>query len=697
MKKLLFFIILISVSSTALCQDYYPVKTHKKIVTDTFYTDYVIEDPYRWMEDVHPEVIAPWLEKHETMSSRYLKIASRKTKARAKIDFYSTVENEFEVKKGDYYFIHAYYHVAGVPALFYRDEDSHKDDYDILIDPNKAFSSKDIRIKGYSLSSDSKYLVYQYGTDGSDWSEARIINMDTESHLPETLTGLRFTNIAWKGYGFYYSTFENTGKYGKAINQKIYYHEAGTPQENDELIFERKNNPDLVLYFSLTQDERFLVIEEDDDKNNRFNYFYIDFESDIKTLRPLLMNMKSSMSIIGSQNGKLIVKTIHQNNNGYVVAIDPKNPYNWEPVISPFPDAINLHSIAFKDRLASIYQVGDHPAVLITDYSGTVLYKLDLPIATSVSGFSGNYDDEEVLLSFESYTIPTITYKLNINTFEKEVKGKTKITFDYEDIIYNEVEVMADDSTMIPVTLVYDKGMELNGKNPLLLEAYGGYGVIASPSFDASVVHFVKSGGIYAYAKIRGGGEKGKEWAAAGKGKNINRTFRDFINVAEGLIRKGYTNPGKLAATGHSHGGLVVSVAAIRRPGLFKAVVPEAAPLDMLRFEKYSIGGFHHDIYGTTTDSTSFTKLLNYSPYHNIKANINYPAMLIVTGENDDRVPPFNSYKFAAALQSRTAQKNPILLNVIKQRGHTSAAKLSERLDERAAKLGFIMYQLGMD
>ncbi|MDZ7775999.1 MAG: prolyl oligopeptidase family serine peptidase [Bacteroidales bacterium] len=644
-----------------LSQDYEPIPATKVLEADTFHQDYIIKDPYRWMEADPHDMLEDWVDDQNKQAEKYLKKVARKTNSRFKIDYYSTYENEYEEKRGKYYFLHAFYHEAGVPALFYREEGSSKDDLKLLIDPNKAFNRKDIRIKGYWLSKDSKYLVYQYGVDGTDWAEAKIIRMDSERPFSETLTGLRLSNIAWKNDGFYYSTFDNSKVSGPVKNQKVYYHKAGTPQEDDKLVFERKNNPYVHFSYSTTSNERYFVLEEDDDKNNRFNYFYIDFKSGIKTLRPLLMNIKSNLDIIGSHKGKIIARTFHQNNNGSIVAIDPANPFNWESIISPFPDAISLQCISFKERLASIYQVGDHPAILVTDYNGKVLYKLDLPIATSVNGFSGNHDDEEVLVSFESYTIPTISYKLNINTFEKELQGATKITFGYEDIVYKEIECMSEDSVLIPVTLVYEKGIELDGKNPLLLKAYGGFGNIVSPSFDGGLVHFIKSGGIYAYAKIRGGGEKGAQWASMGAGKNIHHTFQDFINVAEYLINEGYTRPEKLAATGGSNGGLVVSVAVTQRPDLFQVVVPEAAPTDMLRFEKYSVGVLHREIYGTVTDSTSFTRLLSYSPYHQIEEDITYPSMLIVTGENDDRVP--RSIPISLPLLCKTEKHKPTRLS----------------------------------
>jgi prolyl oligopeptidase len=242
--------------------------------------------------------------------------------------------------------------------------------------------------------------------------------------------------------------------------------------------------------------------------------------------------------------------------------------------------------------------------------------------------------------------------------------------------------------------LVYKKGLKLNGSNPTILKAYGGFGIVSPPSFDPGIVYFIENGGIFAFANIRGGGDKGKDWARKGRGINKQNSFNDFISAAEYLIKNNYTCKEKLAATGASNGGLVVAVAAIQRPDLFKTVVPEVAPLDMIRLEKFTVGHWNTSEYGTVKDSLEFKNLLDYSPYHNIRPEINYPSMLVVTSENDDRVPPFQSYKFVAELQNRTAQKNPVILKIEKKSGHYGASTLNTSVKATADIYGFIMYEL---
>ena len=282
-------------------------------------------------------------------------------------------------------------------------------------------------------------------------------------------------------------------------------------------------------------------------------------------------------------------------------------------------------------------------------------------------------------------------YKFNIRTFKQELADQTVVTFGFINIEYKEVEYLSKDSVPVSMVLVYQKGLVNNGNNPAILKAYGGFGEVSSSAFDPGIVYFVKNGGVFAYANIRGGGDKGVSWAKAGRGNNKQKSFDDFIAAAEYLIGQKYTSKDKLAATGASNGGLVAAASAIQRPDLFKAVVPVVVPLDMLRFEKFTIGHAWTDEYGTVADSLSFTKLLAFSPCHQIKEGINYPAMLIVTSDNDDRVPPFHSYKFAARLQNRKAQKNPIYLKVEKKSGHYGASTLLTSIKEDADIYGFIM------
>jgi len=662
-------------------------------VVDTFFQSYLIEDKYRWLEDVDSQETKDWIEQQNSSGKKYLSKAVNNTNSRNSIDRYAFTEYQHPQKMGDYYFTYAYYNNISVPALFYQT--SLNDDAQILVDPNFISQKDEIRLNGYAVSKNSKLLAYKFTRNGSDWNEIKIISLKTGIHKDDHLTGIKFSGISWLGDGFFYSTVSQNGQFGEISGEKIFYHKIGDEQQSDKLIFERKNNPSATFDCLTTSDERFFILKEFVGKNGLKNFFYIDYESESPTLQPLLTNLtKYNIEIIDSHEGKFIATETSVSNNGSILEIDPANPLKWRAIAPEFSKSLLLHVIPFNDRIVAVYQANQHPIISVLDYAGTVLDNLELPVATSVGGFSGNSYDEELLFEYTSYTIPPNVFKFNIRTFKLEVTKQTTVTFDFENIEYKEVECITKDSVVIPMILVYEKGLKLDGTNPAIIKAYGGFNVVSPPSFDPGIVYFIKQGGVFAFANIRGGGEKGEEWAFEGRGENKQNSYDDFIAASEFLIEHKYTNKGKLASTGGSNGGLVVAVAAIQRPDLYKVVVPVVAPFDMLRLEKFTVGHFNTGEFGTVTDSISFTRLLSYSPYQNIKETVNYPAMLVITSENDDRVPPFNSYKFVARMQSRKAQQNPIILKIEADAGHYGASTLSKKMKKKIDVYGFIVNEL---
>ncbi len=459
-------------------------------------------------------------------------------------------------------------------------------------------------------------------------------------------------------------------------------------------MFSRKNNPLTYFEFLTTFDERFFIIKEINEQKGKRSVFYIDYHSEKKSLKPIYYNIDFNINILDSKDANFIAVTFKDSNNGALIKFNPEKPFEWNEIAPNYSSAILLKVFPFSDRIVTIYQSDQHPILAIYDYSGKLLYNLEFPIGSSVGGFSGNKTDKEFLFYLQSYTVPKVIFKFNIDTFERKLVNKTGVTFKYNDIVYKRIEYLSKDGIKVPMILVHKNDIKLDGSNPTILKAYGGFGAVNLPSFDAGIVHFIRKGGIFAFANIRGGGDKGVQWAKDGKGNKKQNSFDDFIAGAEYLIENKYSNSKKLAIMGSSNGGLVVAVAAIQRPDLFKVAVPIVAPLDMLRFEKFTVGRFHLDEYGTVTDSLSFNRLKNYSPYHNIQYDINYPNMLVITSENDDRVPPFHSYKFVAKLQNRKSQVNPILLKVEKNAGHYGSSSYYSNIREKADIYGFIMYHL---
>lgn len=692
MKKLFFLSLFFILANQFLAQEIQFPFAKKVESVDTFFTKYVVKDEYRWLENTDSAEVKKWRNDEQNISDKCLTKASNSYSSEISIEKYAHTEYNSPVKKGNYYFKKMVYNQFASPSLYLQW--SLNDEEKLLIDPNFISKKDKIIIENYDVSKNSELLAYEYSRNGSDWAEAKVISLKNGlDAYDDHLVNLKFSNLAWKDKGFFYCTFPQTDKFGKTEGQKVFYHKIGDDQSKDSLVFSRKN-PEIQFDFLTTSDERFFVLTEYCQETDLRSIFYIDYNEKQPVLKPLLTNLKYDLEILDNYGDEFIARTTYRANNGSIIKINIATPYKWKTIVLEYSKALLLDVIPLKDRIIAIYQSNYHPIMVVVNYNGDELYKMAFPVGTSVGGFSGKPDDEELLFTYSSYTIPPVVYRFNVKTFKKQLTRSTKVNFDFDKIEYKELEYTAKDGTKIPMILVYKQGIKKDGSNPTILNAYGGFGIVEQASFDPGIVYFIEEGGIYAFANIRGGGDFGKSWADAGRGLNKQTSFDDFISAAEFLIDSGYTNSQKLASTGASNGGLVVAATAIQRPDLFKVAVPVVAPLDMLRFEKFTVGHWHIDEYGTTKDSLSFSKLLSYSPLHNIKEDINYPAMLIMTSENDDRVPPLHSYKFVARLQNRTAQTNPILLRIEKNAGHYGATYWNSWIKEEGDKFGFIMKML---
>ncbi|MCZ4694047.1 S9 family peptidase [Ancylomarina euxinus] len=666
----------------------YPESPRHKVI-DTFFHNYIIHDDYRWLEDVRTDRVKQWIEYQNRLTRKYTKKASIKNNSLNMIEKYGTVLSENVQKRGKYYFFYARRNNHATPGLYLQETiNGHES---CLVDPNFISSKDKVNIRGFSLSKDSEYLAYQFNRNGSDWCEINVVKLPSGNKLKDHLSGIKFSSIEWKGKGFFYSRYPNHGEFNETIGEEIYYHKLGDEQSQDQLIFKRKD-PTIQFSYYVSSDEQFLLLREE--TKYHFNYFYIDYFAKQPYLRPLLMKQKSGFGLLDSHNGKLIIKNTLKNNNGSIVEIDPAHPLQWREIIPEYPYGIILSTRIKSDRIICIYQSNQHPILKIFDFQGKELYALEMPAGHSANGFYGEKDDDNLLFRISSYTIPQLSYEFNTKTFKRKSGEDVQITYNFKNHETKSVTYLSKDGIEVPMNIVYKKGIKLDGNNPTLLKAYGGFGSVTSPSFDPGLVYFLEQGGVFAYANIRGGGDLGKHWVLSGRKLHKQNSFDDFNAAAEYLIKEGYTNPKKLAATGASNGGLVVAAAAIQRPDLYAAVVPVVGVMDMIRFEQFTVGVMHHDEYGTVNDSTAFVNLLSYSPLHNIKEDVNYPCMLVMTSENDDRVPPFHSYKFVARLQNRTAQINPILLRVEKSAGHNGPINHIERYRQKADMYGFILEYL---
>ncbi|MBN8704070.1 MAG: S9 family peptidase [Bacteroidetes bacterium] len=691
--RLLFLLAIILFSEQIYSQRLDYPKTHKENVLDTFFNKIVI-DEYRWLENINDSICKEWVDQQNILTKNEIKKAAIKHNSNFLIDKYAYVDYDNPIKHKDYYFKLSFYDNFGVPALFVQN--SFKDDPTILVDPNFISTKDNILIEDYEVSLNSKYLAYQFSRNGSDWCEIKVVNIKTGIHKDDHLKNVKFSTIAWKDDGFYYSKYPDNG-IGKTQGQEVFYHQLGTEQEADKLVFKRANNPDAYFEICTTSDERFFILKEVDEKNSIINVYYIDFQSKTPVLQPLMIKLpiKDDLSILDNNGTDLIAFTRRDGNNGMIIKLNPTNPRIWKTVVPEYSSALLMEVKLLEDKIITVYLSNGKQQIVFFDYQGNELQVIPISFGFSVSGFNGEKTDKELLFSFEGYTKPKMVYILNTQNFELNPLRETVVNFDFKQFKVKELEYESFDGTKVPLSMVYKNEINLNGNNPTLLKAYGGFGVIEKPHFDEGIVHFLNSGGIFAFANIRGGGDKGKVWEIQGRGKNKPNSFKDFIAAAEYLIKEGYTSPDKLAITGGSNGGLVVGVAMTQRPELFKVAVPVVGVFDMIRFENFTVGNVHTDEFGSVKDSVGFTNLYSYSPLHNIKDNVNYPATLIMTSEFDDRVPPLHSYKFAAKLQNRQAQENPILLRVEKGAGHSGAFNsFKSLLKEKSDMYDFILYHL---
>ena len=670
----------------------YP-KTRKTTIIDTLFSIAIIDD-YRWFENTKSAEVTEWIEQQNDITNKYLKKPSLKINSYKAIDRYSFVKYHNAYKDRKYYFNYGHYDNVGVPALFYK---KHlMENSSLLVDPNYISNKEVIRLQNYKVSKDSKLLAYQFNRNGSDWGEIKVVNLENEKDLPDHLTNVKFSGIAWRGDGFYYSKYP-TATLEQSIGQQIFYHKIGTDQSEDILIFKRSNNPEAQFSCKTTNDERFLIINERDESKGVVNVFYIDYNSTNPALRPLItrLSIGENFSVLENKGDTLIAITFKDGNNGMLIKIDINNPRQWNTFIPEYSSALLLETKMMDNVILNTYQSNKKQQIVFYNYEGNVVHAIDIPAGFSVEGFNGDMSDKEILFTYEGYTQPKIVYQINLENFEMKPVKATEVNYDFTKYKTKELEYESFDGIKVPMFIVYKDDIDLTKPNPVLLKAYGGFGVIATPHFSPGIVQFLSHGGIYAFANIRGGGDKGKAWAEAGRGANKMTSFKDFIAASEYLINSKMTTPNQLGISGASNGGLVVAAAMTIRPELYGAVIPEVAPLDMVRFENFTIGVFHRDEYGTANDSLGLLNLLSYSPLHNIKPDVNYPPTMIVTSDNDDRVPPLHSYKFAAKLQNREAQKNPIILRVEKNAGHYGASKsFKSKLKEEACFYDFLIYHL---
>jgi prolyl oligopeptidase len=572
-----------------------------------------------------------------------------------------------------------------------------------VIDPNKFSKTGTTSLAVFSLSHDGRYAVVGKSSGGSDWRDYFVMDMKTLEYLPDSLAWVKVSGAQWQGNGFYYSRYPAPEK-GKELstkneNHQVFYHKVGTPQSDDVLVYEDPANPQRFHFVSTSEDERYVYLNiSDRGKGKDGNaLWYADSREGERKFKPLVAEIGDhDYSIVDNVDEKFLVITDDGALNRRVVEIDPRYPEkeNWKTIIPEKPEAISGINTA-GGKMFITYMKDVTSRVHVYDLKGNFQGEVKLPGLGSVSGFGGMREDDFVFYTFTSITFPPTIYRYDIATGKSTLFRRPEVKFNPEDYVTEQVFYPSLDGTKIPMFITYKKGTVMNGKNPAILYGYGGFNISSSPGFSPSRITWLEQGGIFCIANLRGGSEYGEKWHEAGMRFKKQNVFDDFIAAGEYLIAKKYTSKDYLAIQGGSNGGLLVGAVINQRPDLFRVAIPQVGVMDMLRFHKFTIGWNWIAEYGSSDNEKDFKNLYAYSPIHNIRPGINYPATLVTTADHDDRVVPAHSFKYAATLQEHYRGNNPVMIRVDVNSGH-GASNLKKALETTADIFSFIFYNMNV-
>ena len=666
MTRYLFLLLFVSI--TVFSQ--HKVET-KKVSTTLSKHGITIQDDYTWLENTSNKEVIDWITLQNNVSEQKLTEVVKNHNFSFKIKDYDYLSTYSLPSKNGKYFYNTYRIDKNKPGVLYYRE-SLNDLGKPLVDPYDVYKDANVVLLGYYPSKNSKYLAFRISPNGSDRHEIKFRDFVNKKYLNDVLTDIKFSSVAWNGdKGVFYKKNSNKEFFARDSTYQLFYHKIGDVQSKDQLVFDTSNTKSNFSFF--TKKNKLYISEVSEDETTK-NYYYTELDNEQFDFKNFVKEDKTNFEYLNIVADKFYFSD-EKYPWGNVSYFDINNRSESTILIPQVYSHLLIGATFLDNYIICKYNNMGKYYMSIYDYTGKFIRKFEAPHSMD---FQIRFYDEktnELFVTFYSYTIPSLNYKLNITTgandiyFNEFIQPKpTLFPFNYFETKI--ITYKSRDNKDIPIVIIHKKGIELNGNNPTLLKAYGGFGSISSPTYDTGLLHFLEKGGVYAYAQIRGGGEKGKNWHKEGKGLKKINSINDFVDAAEFLIAEKYTNPNKLAITGGSNGGLVVGAAMTQRPDLFKVVVANVGVFDMINAQKFTVGKYHLDEYGNADIKEEFNSLLKFSPLHNIKEDVNYPTCLIITSENDDRVPPFHSYKFVAKLQSRSAQKNPIYLKVNKNAGH---------------------------
>ncbi|MEM1258103.1 MAG: prolyl oligopeptidase family serine peptidase [Bacteroidota bacterium] len=676
----------------------YPTTAKVDTVDTYFGTD--VPDPFRWLEDdMSPETEA-WVKEQNQVTFGYLD----------KIPFRSALKNRLEklwnyeklgspFKEGDYAYFYKNDGLQNQYVVYRKKGDAEEE---VFLDPNTFSEDGTTSLMGLRFTKDGSKAAYLISEGGSDWRKGIVINAETKEQVEDTLVDIKFSGISWKGNdGFFYSSYDKpkgSELSAKTDQHKLYYHKLGTSQEEDQVIFGgTEAEKHRYVGGSVSEDGNYLFISASTSTSGN-KLFLKDLTTKNSPLVTILDNTGSDTYVIENEGPKLWMVTNLNAPNKKIVVTDASNPTpeNWEDFIPETEHVLTAGTGG--GYFFTEYMVDAISKVLQYGYDGKMVREVKLPGVGSAGGFGGKKEDKEFYFSFTNYNTPGSSYKYNVETGEYEQYWKPEIDFNPSDYESTQVFYESKDGTKVPMIITHKKGIELNGQNPTILYGYGGFNISLTPSFSIVNAVWMEQGGVYAVPNLRGGGEYGKKWHISGTKMQKQNVFDDFIAAAEYLIENKYTSKEYLAIRGGSNGGLLVGATMTQRPDLMQVALPAVGVLDMLRYHTFTAGaGWAYD-YGTSEESEEmFDYLKGYSPVHNVKGGVAYPATLVTTGDHDDRVVPAHSFKFAAELQEKQTGNHPTLIRIETNAGHGAGTPVSKTIEQYADIFGFTFFNMGYD
>jgi prolyl oligopeptidase len=697
MKNIIKLSLVIFITSLISAQSIkYPLT--KKIEHTDNYHGTIVPDPYRWLEDDQSAETKKWVEIQNQLTFGYLEQIPFREKIKNRLtELFNYEKFSAPTKVGEYY-VYSKNDGLQEQSVVYIQKGLDGEP-EVLIDPNKFSSDGSVSLAGLSFSKDYRYASYMISKGGSDWREIFVIDVATKKLLPDHIKWSKFSGMAWYHDGFYYSRY-NEPLPGDELkqaneNQKLFYHKLGTSQSEDILIWEDKENPKRLFGAFVTDDKRYLLINVAQGSSSYNGLMYKDLENNSE-IKWLFNKFDARYSVIDNIDSKFLVITNYEAPNNKIIAVDPLNPCkeNWTTVIPESKNVIQNISV-LDEKLFITYLQDANSKVRVYSIEGKYLHEAALPTLGTVSGFAGKKTDTETFYTFTSFIYPPTVFKYDVRNNKSELFRKSNIKFDAAKYETKQIFYESKDGTKIPLFIVHKKGLKLDGNNPALLYAYGGFNISMLPGFSETRIPLLENNVVYAMACLRGGSEYGEEWHKAGMLEKKQNVFDDFIAAAEWLIKNKYTSSNKLAIQGVSNGGLLVGAVVNQRPELFKVAFPQVGVMDMLRFHKFTIGWAWVSEYGSSDNPEQFKFLYAYSPLHNIKKKENYPATLVTTADHDDRVVPAHSFKYAATLQENNIGNNPTLIRIETKVGHGAGTSTSKTIELYADLWSFMFFNMG--